>query len=281
MWVGTLAPIFDPFRTPDMTANEFQGLTGKGQEAPRSINRILRLLDCLGQSHAGASLTELAQELEMPKSSLLVLLRGLQESHHVTTKDRKYWLGMAAFDLGLRLLSARPGSEVMRQGMRELWEKSQETAVITTIDHAQHIVTYQDAMESVLSVRYTVQLGRTRPLYCTAAGQALLAFQDEGYREHYLRTVKLVQQTESTITDVGLLREKLARVREEGLAVSVAEAIRNSIGVAAPIRRKDGTVEQALLVAGPADRMEERLAALRPVVLDVAARVSALMAHAN
>lgn len=251
------------------------------QESPRSIGRLLQLLEVLSQATDGLSLTELALVLGMPKSSLLVLLKAMLASGHVAMRDKRYLLGHRSFDLGLRLLSARPGAEVLKDSVRELWERSQETAVLTTIDRELQVVTYQDALESPLSVRYTVKLGRTRPLYCTAAGQATLAFQNRDFINRYLAGTDLVPLTETTITDPKTLHAKLESVRQDGFAVSNAEAIRNSCGVAAPVFNADGTVDHALLIAGPLDRLGSRAAELGPILMEVARRASALLGYAD
>lgn len=52
-----------------------------------------------------------------------------------------------------------------------------------------------DAIDSAHSIRCAITVGTSRPLYCTAAGQVLLAFADEEFQEEFLRSVELVRRT--------------------------------------------------------------------------------------
>jgi DNA-binding IclR family transcriptional regulator len=67
-----------------------------------------------------------------------------------------------------------------------------------------------------------VAVGATRPLFTSAAGQLLLAYQDEKWQSRYLRTVK---RKPRTIVDIAQLRKKLDLIRITGLSISISEAV--------------------------------------------------------
>ncbi|MFX8323984.1 helix-turn-helix domain-containing protein, partial [Acinetobacter baumannii] len=60
------------------TSRDATGETGgKDNSGPRSLMRILRLFETLGDATEGMSLADLSLTLQVPKSSLLTLLRPL------------------------------------------------------------------------------------------------------------------------------------------------------------------------------------------------------------
>ena len=250
------------------------------KDSPRSIGRVLSVLDALTSFPRGASLTELALELKVPKSSLLVMLKAMQVSGHVAEEDKRYRLAAASFDLALRISGMRPRNSILRDAMQELWALTKETAVLTMIDRERKLVTYVDAIESPESVRYTVRIGISRGLHCTAAGLACLAFQTEDFIERYLAG-PLERFTPNTITDPVALRQRLERIRLDCVAISRSEAVLNSIGIAAPVPGVDGRVDHALLIAAPTDRVEPRVAELSDIIRSVVAKATASMSHSG
>ena len=104
----------------------------------------------------------------------------------------------------------------------------------------------------------------------------LLAFQDPGWVDAYLRSVLLEPLTPRTITDVTELRHRLEMIRREGLAVSIGEAVPGAAGVAAPIFNPDGSVTAGLLIAAPVERFEGELPELKRLLREAATRVAGI-----
>lgn len=244
-------------------------------EAPRSIARVLNVLETLAAHSRGASLSEIAKSLEMPKSSTTVLLKAMVASGHLSLSDQRYRLGAASFDLARKITGARNDAAMYRQLLQDLSDKSLETAALTVIDPERKVVIYIDAIESPQPIRYSVSLGQNRPLYCTAAGQVMLAFQDEEFREAYLSQGEFARLTPHTLTTAEAIRLKLDRIRTQGFAVSIEEAVPGSVGIAAPIPNRDGSVTRALLIAGPAGRLEKRIEEMSTVLIGMAGRAIA------
>jgi DNA-binding IclR family transcriptional regulator len=104
----------------------------------------------------------------------------------------------------------------------------------------------------------------------------LLAFQDPGWVDAYLRSVPLEPLTPRTITDVRELRHRLEMIRREGLAVSIGEAVPGAAGVAAPIFNPDGSVTAGLLIAAPVERFEGELPELKRLLREATTRVAGI-----
>lgn len=245
--------------------------------SPRSLARVIGVFEAVARESEGMSLAELSAVLSSPKSSLLTLLRPLVSRGHLTHVDGRYRIGPALFRLASDILAQRRFPQLVRPMMEELVARCGESVYLALIDRDARTVIYVDGVESPAPVRYAVPVGTSRPLYTTAAGKALLAFQDEAWRERYLASESLRPRTENTITDAETLRKTLAEIRRTGLSVSRAQENVYSSGLAAPIFRADGTVAAALLIGIPANRFDELAPELGPLVVEAAARVSSIM----
>ena len=241
---------------------------------PRSVQRMLGIFDVIARSPDGLSLAELSSRLKSPKSSLLTLLRPLVAGNYLVHSNSRYTLGNESFVLATNILSARKFGSVVRGLMTELQQHCPETIILAVIDRAAKAVMYSDVLESPQLIRYSVASGTARPLYTSAAGQLLLAYQDEKWRDQYLKRVKLKALTARTVTNIEQLRKKLNSIRRTGLSISVSEAIEGATGVAAPIFGPGGAILAALLVAGPTDRYSREGQSWGDFARDFAARAS-------
>jgi len=254
------------------------------QDPPRSVARVLSVLETVADRRDGLSLSELAPLVDTPKSSLLYMLKGLVASQHLTVLNQRYRLGGAAYRMAHTILASRPSmSPVLHEAIEELLERTGETAVLTRLDPATMTVTYLDGIDSRQTVRYNVSLGSSRPLYSTAAGQAILANEETATQERYLRETDFQQLTPQTIIDPDRLRAKLADIRLAGFAVSVQEGIVGAVGIAAALGggEEQGRRGLALLVAGPIGRLDKRIDEVSRIIVEVAEKTSAMLRFAR
>jgi IclR family acetate operon transcriptional repressor len=253
--------------------------TESGSESPRSLVRLLGLFEAIARASDGLTLAELSVALESPKSSLLAMLKPLTATGHLLHEAGRYRLGPTVFTFAETLLRARQSSPLIRAFMQELWAETKETVLLTAIDREARLSTYVECLDSPQVVRYVVPAGTTRPLYCSAAGQVLLAFQPEAWREHYLLGVRLQKLTPKTIADRNVLRRRLDTIRASGISVSIGEAVPGAAGIAVPIMHGDGVVNEALLLGGPSDRIERDQEPLCRIVRGIGDRISASLGY--
>ena len=245
--------------------------------SPQSVTRVIQILEALCASPTPVGLAHLSRVLDAPKSSVAALLRGLAEADFVLSTEGAYRLGPSAFGLGSALLEARrrlQSSDLVREGMRRLAERSGETVLFAVRDTGAETMTYVDVIESRNAVRFAVSVGDRRPLYCTAGGRALLATESEEDLRRYLKRLKPRQLTDSTETNKHRLAETIAAARKSGVAQTVDEAAEGVTGTASAIRDGAGTVIGALIVAAPSSRLQDRAAELARLVLEEAAAIS-------
>lgn len=248
-------------------------LTG-GASVPRSVTRIMGLLEILARDPAGSTLVQLSQELKTPKSSLLMLLRPFVSEGYLIRVDGRYLLGPLMFQLTAQMLDQRRPQRLLRPFLEELAERSQESVYVVVLDDQAMVATYLDTIPSPKMIRFAVRVGFIRPLYATAAGRLLLAFQDAAWEDDYFKRITLEPLTPHTNLDVVAVRKELIAIRNSGLAVTVDESVEGGGAVAAAVRDPLGRVEAALTIAAPTSRLRENLPAFQEMILEIARRAS-------
>lgn len=250
--------------------------TGAPSDAsgPRSLSRVLGLLETLANSRDGATLVELKESLQTPKSSLLNLLRPLTSDGYVARDRDSYRLGPSVFRLASSIMSVWNFSGTIRPYLEELAHATQESVYLGVLDTVGRAITYVDAIESSHAVRYSVPVGASRPLFSTAAGRVLLAFGDRTWVAQYLQDTPLTALTPHTIGSRDALVDELDRIRFTRISVSLGETFPESGAIAAPVFDANGGLMAAIAIGAPVTRLESRLAELRPVIRGIAARAS-------
>ena len=255
---------------PEVDSAEAEGSSG------RSSARLVAALEALTRSEEGMGLAELSLAVGAPKSSLLGILRSLVRLGYLAHGHGLYRLGPRSFRLAADMLAVRRFPSLVRPVLQELHARTQETVFLVQLDEVGRRVTYVEGIDSPNPVRYTVPTGTTRPLYVSAGGLMLLAFQDPAFVDAYLGSVPLDPLTPRTITDVGKLRQRLQTIRREGFALSIGETVPGAAGVAAPIFNADGTVTAGFLIAAPEERFERQLPQLKRYLRDATSIVSGI-----
>jgi DNA-binding IclR family transcriptional regulator len=200
--------------------------------------------------------TEVAEALDIPKSTAYDHLRTLAAVGYAVNEDGVYRVSTKLFHAGRR---ARDDHELYVHGRNEALALDRSTA------EGRHVqlVVHEHGLGAVLFAtrwqreRRAAQPVRAYPmrvgLHSNAPGKAILAeLPDEQVDD--LLGGGLPRSTHRTVTDASTLRTELERVRDRGYATDDEELIRGMQGVAAPIVTDRG-VRGAIAVYGSVDRM--------------------------
>lgn len=212
----------------------------------RTVTRVTTILETIAAAEQGLRLTELADVLEAPKSSVHGLARGLVATGYLVEDDGAYVLGPA---IGALIRPRRPGLiEAARPVMEELERACGETVILSSLV-GQSIV-YLELVESTERIRYSAPLGQRRPLYPTSAGKCFVAYFTERRLASYLENFDEHQRE--------AIRQELADVRREGVAYNIGETVPDVSAVASPILVR-GRPAACINIAGPTDRFSGKL----------------------
>lgn len=237
----------------------------------QSVDRAFAVLRALAAGPAGV--TELADRVSLPKSTVARLLRTLEALGAVEqlAVGGDYHLGDALADLGA---AARPGRSLVplvRPHLAELNEATGEATGFSVPDGLEMLYLDQITPDGELQVRDWT--GQRIPMHAVPSGHVVLASDDQLVRR--LVDAGLEPFTERTLTDADALTRRLHQVRVEGYAWAMGEYADGLNSVAAPLRDRSGRVVGAIHVYGPASSLPggRDPAELGRLVVATAARV--------
>jgi IclR family transcriptional regulator, KDG regulon repressor len=240
-----------------------------------SVTTALRLLKAFSEKDDEIGISTLSKRLGIAKSTVhrlavTLVSEGMLEQD---PESGKYRLGIALFGLGALVRRRMNVSTQARPYLFALREKTNETVHLAILDGSEIMYVYN--LESSQAIRMRSDLGVRKPAYCTAEGQAILAFQPAETVERIIRE-GLLPRTPQTITDPTRLIRTLDTIRQRGCAIEDEESEIGMRCIAAPIRNDAGEVVAAVAVAGPASRLSKKtIADFIPHVIESADRISA------
>ena len=224
----------------------------KPKRSVKTADRIVELFVAL-QERRYAGVSELAEELDLAKSTTYHYLATLQNEGYVVKENDKYRLGLRFLEHATtvnRLLGIIP---IATPVMRDVADRTGEAVWLVFEEHSHPIYLSKVVGErGVVSHRME---GDCSP--SSAGGKAVLAqYTDEETRSivEYLKT----KHPDYEIPDVDTYVSQMQAVRDQGYATTVDEIRTGVSSVAAPIRH-EGSVVGAVSVAGPTVRLREDL----------------------
>lgn len=222
-------------------------------------------------------LGELSEKLELDRTVVHRLLSTLKDAGLVEQRGARngYRLGIKLAYLGGKVLARVDLRETARPLMEELTAKVNENVNLAILDDDRSLCIERIKSNSAIQVSVSY-VGNREPLYCTAIGKVLLAFQPDDTREELLGRITLERRTFHTIVSLDIFRATLDEIRSQGYAFDWEENIEGVRCIAAPIRGSSGDVVAAISVAGATQRLPgERLQTeVRAALLKTATEIS-------
>ncbi|EHL96329.1 transcriptional regulator, IclR family protein [Acetobacteraceae bacterium AT-5844] len=223
---------------------------------PGLVRSALRALDLLVLLNRTGPMTHaaLAKAMEMPKSSLTLLLRTLAEEGYLVADGRAWRTGPALSNLA----APKPGLDLAalaRPVVRRLSDEAEESAGFVVLEGTVGRVLASAVARHPLTYAYRV--GQRLPLHATSWGKVLLAAMPEAELEDYLARTSREHFTPHTITDAASLRAEIERTGPDGLGRSREERHLGIIGLARLARDGSGAAVGAFNVALPSVRFSD------------------------
>ena len=223
----------------------------------QAIDRAATLLVRLLENEGPATLNELADAADLPKSTASRLMSALERHGLVHQSGERGMLepGPAILRFAHRGAVERNLLELADPSLQALSESSRETVNIAVptlygVDHLAQV----DARHFIGAGQW---VGRRVDYDITANGKVFLA------------------SGAAPVPVPKRLERELARVRKDDFATAVDELEVGLAAMAAPVRGPSGTVIAALSLSGPTTRLTaERIEELRPVLIREARALS-------
>ena len=220
------------------------GLKQPERDLAPALARGLKILDLIARQGRAMAMSEIAEQLDLAKSSVHGLLATLVAAGYVER------LPSGGYRLGLRLVqlaNARLDSAALPAEFYALWEQypefREEASILAVLDGAD--VVYVACRNSRHALGVTFRLGMRLPASCTATGKALLStMSDDEVRAFYARQDMSIL-TRRSVPTIDELLVQLAQIRARGSSIDDGETRDHMWSAGAPVRTSDGRRAEA------------------------------------
>ncbi|MFC6724956.1 IclR family transcriptional regulator [Halobium palmae] len=206
---------------------------------------VLELLDELD----GARVTQLAERMEAPKSTVHGHLATLRAKQFVLKRGDIYYLGPELLRLGNHVRTRKEGYVLAREYTERLYDSIGFRSIFTTEMDGKAVFLHT-ASGSKMGWAHE-RLGNQLYLHDTAVGKAILAELPRRRIEQILDEWGMPRETENTITSREALFEELETVRERGYATNHAENLPDLYGIGVAATEQSGNVVGGFSITGP------------------------------
>jgi IclR family transcriptional regulator, KDG regulon repressor len=221
-------------------------------QSVRAVDRALDILLCFTREEPTRSLTQIAEQVRMSKSTVHRLLATLEGKRFI---NRDKITGL--YRLGFRFVEmASLVDKNLQQWalpyLQALSSECGETVDLSVLDGASMI--YLQVLDSPQRVKIAAAVGQRLPAFCTASGRAIMAYLPEEQVNNILSEglKTYIKNSPVAIADV---HEDLRLTRERGFAISEQGYEKDINAVAAPILDSDSHPIAAVAVVGPSYRL--------------------------
>ena len=215
----------------------------------QAVDRATSLLIAIINAPKPPLLSELARELDLPKSTTSRILGALERQGLIRRDRDGAYLGG---DVLMRFASMQNQDSSLVNRMHPILEnlaaKTSESVNLAVPGNNE--LKLIDQVDGQYLLGATNWIGRHVPYHASALGKVLLAF---GAAQ--LPAGALQSKTIRTITSRAQLSKELEKVRKLGYAIIDSELEEGLVAVAAPVFSPTGSVIAAISISGPDARI--------------------------
>ena len=215
----------------------------------QAVDRATSLLIEILNSQEPPLLSELARQLDLPKSTTSRILGALERQGLIRRDRDGAYIGGEVL---MRFASTQNQDAALIARMRPVLEnlaaKTSESVNLAVPGNNE--LKLIDQVDGQYLLGATNWIGRNVPYHASALGKVLLAF-----KAAQLPSGNLQSKTNRTITSKAQLTKELEKVRKVGYAILDNELEEGLVAVAAPVFNHNGSVVAAISISGPDARI--------------------------
>lgn len=231
------------------------------------------MLEMLATSHRGLTSSEIARNLDLPRSSVHYVLLTLERCGYLYRGGERgrYVFTPKLFELANSTLERLRIRDIAHPALRKLGEEAKLTVHMAIIDQNEAVII--DKVEP-RDHHLATWIGKRMPLHCTGTGKALIAFMPQDVTDRIIAN-GLIRYNDNTIVSPRKFREELAKIRTNGYALDDEEETVGLRCIGAPILDPESQPVAAVSVAGTIHQITpENLKELVDAVRRAATRIS-------
>ncbi len=217
----------------------------------QSVGRAFSLLEAVGSEPA--SLTELARRVGLPISTASRLLATLESLGAIERLDDvgMYRIGPSIVKMASSIDSSASLSTIAQPELEQLARLVREACGLSVA--AGYTMHYINQIDSDQPIQVRDWVGIRIPLHLISAGLVVMAHWPDEAVDSFLER-DLYAPTTRSVTDPTKIRDRLARIREQGVAWTAEELELGITSCSAPVFNGNGEIVCAVSVHGPSFR---------------------------
>ncbi|MFC4550458.1 MULTISPECIES: IclR family transcriptional regulator [Halorussus] len=225
-----------------------------GSRQLKSVKQSFEILEYLRETE-GATLSQTAEDLEMPVSTTHIHLATLVESNYVVKRSKEYQCSLKFLEVGGEMRDELVLYQAAKPELDDLRVKTGEHTNATVKENGYSVQLYKS--QSPDSIDDNAPMGDHLYLHSTATGKAILAELTEDEVDRVIDERGLPALTDDTITDEDTLFEELEDIRERGYSINRGEHYAGVCAVGTAVVSEPDNAIGAISISGPQSRMEQ------------------------
>ena len=201
-----------------------------------AAHQVLAVLGYLARQAAPVPAAAITRDLQLPRSTTYQLLTTLAESGFVVhlADERRYSLGVAAYELGTGYVRQAPLQRIARVPLGRLVDRTGHTAHLAVL-HGREVI-YVIEERAPGRPPLVTDVGVRLPAHLTASGRAMLAALTGAHvRALYPEPDAFVTRHEVGPRSLSALRRILVETRRRGHAIEDGEVTPGLVSVAVAV----------------------------------------------
>ncbi len=219
-----------------------------------AATKAMKVLKFLASQPDPVPLDRIMRACGLPRSTAYHLMTAMTEEGFVThlPDERRYGLGVAAFEVGSGYSRQAPLQRLARRPLASLADKVGESAHLA-VPHGRDVL-YVVEERAPGRPPLVTDVGVRLPAHLTASGRAILAALPAAQvRALYPDKEAFVERTGIGPSSLSALRTVLAEARQRGYAVEDGEITPGLASIAAPVLDHNGLPLAGVAVTYPVD----------------------------
>ena len=243
------------------------------------LQRALDIIETLTQADNGFTLSEIARQTQLSKSTVYRILSTLKERGYADQNQYgRYEIGAKFIDTVSCHINALDLHTESRPFLAELRKELDLTTHLGILDGP--YVVYVERISLFPGTRLYTQVGYRSPAYCSSMGKCLLACLSGDKQDEILEQCSFEQFTKNTFRNKRDFRALLRQIRRQGWAMDDEEYQLNHRCVGAPIFDYHGDAIAAISASGTtAEINESTLVKISQDVMRTAQKISRRMGY--
>jgi IclR family transcriptional regulator, pca regulon regulatory protein len=205
----------------------------KDPEYLSTLERGLSVLRAFDEHHPEMRLSEVAAKTGLSPAVARRCLKTLVALGYVGQHGRSFLLRPDVLAFGSAYLSSMNLEQFCLPPLQAMRDETGDSASMAVISGGD--ILYLVHVSTNRRIRLGASVGTRFPLHATSMGKAILAFRPDDEIDAFMAGAPFQRFTDRTVTDAAALRDRLAKVRDQGFDSALDELDFGIVSVAVPV----------------------------------------------